>query len=80
MVYVIFRDLCKDYKWNTVTRIKLIAALKSTPGSAANQSQPQIVFLGEKEKEILDTLYKKTETVSEDMNSLQKAINGMMYI
>eukprot|EP01083_Nonionella_stella_P284357 968009_1 len=55
------RLLCEENKWSAVIRIKLISAIKSTPGSAASQNQPQIVFLGDKEKEIMDKLYKKTE-------------------
>ena len=77
MYRCIYRDLCKDNGWGTIIRIKLIAAVKSTAGSAASKGPTQIVFLGDEEKEILDKLYKKAEGISSDMNALQKAINGM---
>ena len=57
-------------------RIKLIAALKETPGSAAAEKQ-KIVFLGDKEKEILDQSFKKTEVIAGDIKSIRAAIIGM---
>merc|ERR1719412_3475267 len=41
------------------------------------EKEPQIVFLGDEEKKILDALYKKTENISENMGALQLAINDL---
>ena len=40
------------------------------------KSEPAIMFLGDKEKEIMDLLYQRFEDVSEDVNVVQKAFNG----
>ena len=71
VIYLIYKysELCKEYGWSVTVRIRLTSAIKSTPGSTASQT-PQIVFLGDKEKDILDKLYQKTEQILYDMNNI----------
>eukprot|EP01083_Nonionella_stella_P013779 38743_1 len=70
------RDICKELDISAVLRLRFIAAIKRTPGSAASEAQ-RIIFLGNEEKEVLQKLYKTNETISHDMNTLQTAINSL---
>ena len=44
------------------------------------QPKPQIYFLGDKEKDIMSKLYERFDDLSEDVNVIQKAFNGMTYM
>lgn len=59
--------------------LKLEDAWKSIVPKPEKQA-PQIHFLGDKEKEIMNKLYKRFDDLSEDINTVQKAFNGISYL
>eukprot|EP00485_Elphidium_margaritaceum_P018299 CAMPEP_0202729108 /NCGR_PEP_ID=MMETSP1385-20130828/185964_1 /ASSEMBLY_ACC=CAM_ASM_000861 /TAXON_ID=933848 /ORGANISM="Elphidium margaritaceum" /LENGTH=356 /DNA_ID=CAMNT_0049395365 /DNA_START=16 /DNA_END=1084 /DNA_ORIENTATION=+ len=70
------RDLCAEFKWSTVQRIKLSSALKATSGADLNLNRQKIVFLGIEEKRILDEMSRQHEVSSANMQQVQQAIDG----
>jgi len=57
-----------------ICRLKLRDAWTSMVPNP-QKPEPQVLFLGEKEKEIMDLLYQRFDDVSEDVNVVQKAFN-----
>lgn len=70
------RELFGYIGCNPIQKIKLITAVKSLPNAVLNQTK-EMVFLGEKEQEILEQLNKRSAAISDNMKSLQDAINGL---
>lgn len=78
-----YSDLCNSepFKCSVTTRIKLIAAIKSMPGSTASQIQPSqnVSLLGRQETRILAKLYQQADKISNKVGQLETAINGTSY-
>ena len=75
------REICQELNISAIKRMNLITKLKETPGSGATKQQ-EIVFvaIGDKEKEILDRSFRKTEIIGTDIKSIQTAIIGMYFV
>eukprot|EP01084_Bolivina_argentea_P141969 249450_1 len=73
------RDLCNSepFKCSVTIRIKLIAAIKSMHSSIVSDVQQYDSFdlLGRRETQILATLYKQADKISNKVEQLQRAIN-----
>ena len=71
------RELFGYIGCNPIQKIKLITAVKTLPNAVLNETK-EMVFLGEKEQEIMEQLNRKSATISDNIKSIQDAINGML--
>eukprot|EP01084_Bolivina_argentea_P063002 115102_1 len=71
------RELCAEFKLSVLIRMKLITAVKTLPNAKINEPSKQIIFLGAKEKTIMDKLYKKNEVIAGNMKQVQLALDEL---
>eukprot|EP01083_Nonionella_stella_P080365 220838_1 len=76
------RSICDDeFHLKPTQKIRLIKAIKSISSAEMNrkpkEAQAQVVFLGEEERKILDTLHKNSDIMAQNVKQIQIALDEL---